>query len=332
MKKIYLHIGTHKTGTTSFQQLIRHNAQALQAQNIYVPAVGKLTSSKGDYQLHKGGLHLISNAFKGKANFDVVSAYLEAFENSGCTSACLSSEGFDELTMYEIQNLANVFSNYQINILLVLRHPLSLAKSLFCSKGAVGRADNLKYLSNALNNRRLFNYSALINNYSSVGRIKTIKYEDCDNINLELLKSINAIEINIEGSESRARQSLAPHVAIANRQIYSALGVSEKTYLNSIYPYLIEFADIQANSNSSEYLKLTKNSPFPADKQKVFMKEWGEMVFDVNCSVMQEDRWASWREIKPMGDYVNPVAVSDFKENFLYWLFSTHLTRKKILI
>ena len=108
--------------------------------------------------------------------------------------------------------------------------------------------------------------------------------------------------------------------------------MSEKTYLNSIYPYLIEFADIQANSNSSEYLKLTKNSPFPADKQKVFMKEWGEMVFDVNCSVMQEDRWASWREIKPMGDYVNPVAVSDFKENFLYWLFSTHLTRKKILI
>jgi len=332
MKKIYLHIGTHKTGTTSFQQLIRQNAQALQAQNIYVPAVGKLTSSKGEYQLHKGGLHLISNAFKGKTNFDVVSAYLESFENSGCASACLSSEGFDELTIVEIENLANVFSNYHINILLVLRHPLSLAKSLFCSKGAVGRADNLKYLSNALNNRKLFNYSALINNFSSIGRIKILKYEDSNNINLELLKAINAIDIKIEGFENRARQSLAPHVAIANRQIYSALEVSEKTYLNSIYPYLIEFADIQANSNSDEYLKFTKNSPFPADKQKVFMKEWAEMVFDANCAVMQEDRWASWREIKPMGDYVNPAAVSDFKEKFLYWLFSTHLTKKRILI
>jgi hypothetical protein len=297
-----------------------------------VPPAGKLTSSKGEYQLHKGGLHLISNAFKGKANIGVVSAYLEAFENSGCASACLSSEGFDELSCVEVENLGRVFSSYEIEILLVLRHPLSLAKSLFCSKGAVGRADNLKYLSNALNNRRLFNYSALINNYSSIGKIKIIKYEDCDNINLELLKLINAININIEGSENRARQSLAPHVAIANRQIYSALEVSEKTYLNSIYPYLIEFADIQANSNSDEYSKFNKNSPFPADKQKVFMKEWGEMVFDVNCSVMQEDRWASWREIKPMGDYVNPAAVSDFKEKFLFWLFSTHLTKKKILI
>jgi hypothetical protein len=331
-KKIFLHIGTHKTGTTSFQQLIRKNAQDLKGQNIYVPPIGKIRSTLGDFQMYSGGLHMISSAFKGETSFDVVDAYLEAFELSGCTSACISSEGFDKLNLYEIQNLYRKFSDYELNILLVLRHPLTLAKSLFCSRGAVGKADNTSFLSSILKNRRILKYSSIINEYSSIGKIKVIKYEDCGNINLELLKSINAVDNSIKGSQSRVRQSLASHVAIANRQIFSALGLSQTTYLKTIYPYLLEFADTQEKTNSIEYFSQSLVSPFPVDKQKQFMREWIEMVFEVDCPVMLEDRWASWRENNFVAEYVKPEIVNQFKEKFFDWLFSEQLSKKNFSI
>lgn len=331
-KKIFLHIGTHKTGTTSFQQLIRKNAQDLKAQNIYVPPIGKLTSTIGNFQMYSGGLHMISSAFKGETSFNVVDAYLEAFEISGCDYACISSEGFDKLNIFEIQNLSRKFSNYDLNILLVLRHPLALAKSLFCSRGAVGKADNTSFLSSILNNRRILKYSSIINDYSSIGKIKVIKYEDCENINVELLKSINAVDNSIKGTQSRVRQSLASHVAIANRQIFSALGLSQATYLKTIYPYLLEFADNQEKSDPVGYFSQSSISPFPVDKQKIFMQEWVEMVYKIDCPVMQEDRWASWRKNNFLGEYTKPETVNQFKEKFFDWLFSEQLSKKDFSI
>ena len=322
-KKIFLHIGTHKTGTTSFQQLIRKNAHDLKAQNIYVPPLGK-----GKFQMHSGGLHLISSAFKGETSLDVVDAYLEAFELSGCACACISSEGFDKLNIYEIQNVSRKFSEYELSILLVLRHPLALAKSLFCSRGAVGKADNTSFLSSILNSRRILMYSSIINDYSSIGNIKVIKYEDCANINLELLRSINAVDNSIKGSQTRIRQSLASHVAIANRQIFSALGLSQATYFKTIYPYLLEFADNQEKSDSIGYSSQLSISPFPVEKQKQFMQEWVEMVYKIDCPVMQEDRWTPWRENNFVSEYVKPEVVNQFKEKFFDWLFSEQLSKK----
>jgi hypothetical protein len=331
-KKIFLHIGTHKTGTTSFQQLIRKNAQDLKLQNIYVPPVGKMVSTFGHFQMKGGGLHMISSAFREETSFDVVDAYLEAFELSGCTSACISSEGFDKLNIYQIENLSQKFSNYELDILLVLRHPLALAKSLFCSRGSVASADNTSFLSSSLKKLRIFKYSSIINDYSSIGKIKVIKYEDYENINVELLKSINAVDNSIKGSQSRIRQSLLPHAAIANRQIFTALGLNRTTYLKNIYPYLLEFADNHDKSESVENLLQSSISPFPVDEQKQFIQEWVKMVLELDCPVMQEARWASWRENKIFDKCVKPAAVNQFKEKFIDWLFSEHLGKKKLTL
>ena len=324
-KKIYLHIGTHKTGTTSFQQLIRKNARALELQDIYVPPVGKLTDGDVDYQMHGGGLHLICSAFRGKVDFNVIDAYLRNFERSGCTSACISSEGFDSLNKNQIDKISKTFDSYDIKILLVLRHPLSLAKSFFCSRGGVRNVTNFDFLDATLNMRR-FNYSSLINDYSNIGDVIVFKYDDFNNINDALMREIKVADHNLIEVEKKLRKSIDPYIAIANQQIYSAFGVDEKIYLKTIYPYLIEFADSQVNSDSG------KSSPFPVEKQKLFMEKWVELVFDSDCPVMQEDRWESWREVKAMGEFVNPALVNEFKENFLNWLFSNYLNRKKVII
>jgi hypothetical protein len=330
-KKIYLHIGTHKTGTTSFQQLLRKNAQPLQAQNIYVPPVGKLISGNGEYQMHSGGLHLIASAFRGKVNLDVVHAYLEAFERSGCESACISSEGFDSLEKSEIDNLSVVFADYEIKILLVLRHPLATAKSSFCSRGGVSNFNNFDFLDACLRMRR-FNYSSLINDYSCVGDLSVIKYEDFDNIVSVLYRSIGATENGVVGVAKKVRQSVLPFISIANQELYSALGVSRRTYLQTIYPYLIEFADNHVNYGSEAFSAYATDSPFPVDRQLLFMKEWVDMVFGSNCFTMQESRWSSWHEIMPLGKYVNPDLIIDFKEKFITWLFSEHFGKKKIVL
>jgi hypothetical protein len=110
------------------------------------------------------------------------------------------------------------------------------------------------------------------------------------------------------------------------------LGLNRTTYLKNIYPYLLEFADNHDKSESVENLLQSSISPFPVDEQKQFIQEWVKMVFELDCPVMQEVRWASWRENKFFDKCVKPAAVNQFKEKFIDWLFSEHLGKKKLTL
>lgn len=51
MRKCFIHVGTHKTGTTSIQHLLSRNSNALQKRGYYYPRAGRLELSPGHHNL-----------------------------------------------------------------------------------------------------------------------------------------------------------------------------------------------------------------------------------------------------------------------------------------
>ena len=49
--RLFVHVGTHKTGTTSIQVFLRGHAAALRRQGLYVPTTGTIDPQSGHHNL-----------------------------------------------------------------------------------------------------------------------------------------------------------------------------------------------------------------------------------------------------------------------------------------
>lgn len=90
---IYVHIGTHKTGTTSIQAALRKKTRELAGQGIYVPTAGTLTAESGH--------HNIAWEAMGGTRYNPQFGGLEDLitEITGCAGIpIISSEDFEFLT------------------------------------------------------------------------------------------------------------------------------------------------------------------------------------------------------------------------------------------
>lgn len=110
--KIYIHIGTHKTGSTSIQNVLFNNRQKLIDKGFYYPRV---------VDNHTGQHHLAW--MLAENNFDEASSYLKGevsnAEALGCESIILSSEEFEFLGSSE---RISFFKNFgEVSIVVMLR-------------------------------------------------------------------------------------------------------------------------------------------------------------------------------------------------------------------
>lgn len=128
MKKLFLHIGFYKTGSTSLQKNLAQNSSALAAQGIcypfvprspfnqrwqHAPLAAAMPGRKLDWLL----------AGKGKSLDRAYRAMFEHFEASGCGTLVLSSEGFCDQTMDEngLRWLQDKFSDFDITVIAYIR-------------------------------------------------------------------------------------------------------------------------------------------------------------------------------------------------------------------
>lgn len=92
-KKLYLHIGTHKTGTTALQVFLSKNDRRLQDTGFLFPKSGRIGTFSGQ--------HNIAWELNGDPCFDKALGNLaelsQEISSSGCHNICLSSEDFEYL-------------------------------------------------------------------------------------------------------------------------------------------------------------------------------------------------------------------------------------------
>ena len=117
----FLHIGTHKTGTSSLQTLLQSNDQCLERNGIFVPKSGRALPHSGHHNLawELMGDSRFDSAFGSWRNF------LDEVRSRNPPAICISSEEFECLyrnpqALRRIgQDLNSI--GYQVSIIVYLR-------------------------------------------------------------------------------------------------------------------------------------------------------------------------------------------------------------------
>ena len=135
MKKVFLHIGYPKTGTTSIQFALNRHSDALKGIGVCYPQTGKISSN--------GAHHLLTRSINELADFDMqgVQQLLvqlrTEIDASPCRFVILSSEDFVRLFMHvsgALGRFSEWFSNYDYHFVCFLRNTSSYLESMFFLK------------------------------------------------------------------------------------------------------------------------------------------------------------------------------------------------------
>jgi len=118
MKKLFLHVGYPKTGTTGIQKFLEDNAEILARNGLLYPKAGRLN-----------GAHYMLNFSLKIGSYDGPVAIPDAetlqnelrheIDNSPCETVVVSSEYF--ITARDIEKVKAFFSGYDTRIVLYLR-------------------------------------------------------------------------------------------------------------------------------------------------------------------------------------------------------------------
>jgi hypothetical protein len=127
----FLHIGTHRTGTTSLQTFLTVNEQSLQRNGIYVPKTGRPWPNAG----HHNVAWELNDDPRFKPAYGTLSQLLEELHLLRPPVACVTSEDFEYLHERR-DSLYRLFSgmpssNYDVRIIAYFRPQVDYLESLY---------------------------------------------------------------------------------------------------------------------------------------------------------------------------------------------------------
>ena len=171
MKTIYLHIGTHKTGTTSLQKLLTSNRQKLLSHGYYYPASATLPFIPGHHMLAWALLYGDSKVddVTGVC-VDLSSAWddlLAELKSVDCDNFIISAESFSLFSsINQIRKVKTLFSGYEVKINVCLRRQDQYFLSFYQEEVKKGYS---KSLSDFIEEQKTIgDYAALIEDWASV--------------------------------------------------------------------------------------------------------------------------------------------------------------------
>lgn len=230
-KKIYIHIGTPKTGTTAIQKYLNECNKKLKSDKVYYPLIGR------QIQLDSKS-YFINGTFLTYFNYDEKRAkeILNKFASSNCETMILSEEMLFIDHIYEINKLnflnrnklLNYLAPFDIKIIVYLRPPLEYISSLWKEHLLAGESIDLE---DFLKNYPIENSFKFLDNLNRIfGKknviIKKYSYKVLDDFINELgLKKYDYKNKIINKSFSR---SFCEKILYANKKINLALGQNIK--------------------------------------------------------------------------------------------------------
>ncbi|WP_263808717.1 hypothetical protein [Salinibacter sp.] len=132
MKTVYLHIGTHKTGSTSIQKFLAAADEALKEQGILYPKTGRPRENWSPYGHHKLRW-AVAGEWKQKDKRIWEELRQEVCQHPG-DRAIVSAEGFETCTTQEIRRLVNQLSPFSIRVILYLRPPAQFLRAAYAQR------------------------------------------------------------------------------------------------------------------------------------------------------------------------------------------------------
>ena len=211
-KKLFIHIGSHKTGTTAIQYtLSTMNKQLHDEVGLCYPDAGK---ELGDGH-HMLAASLLQDDFvpwdlphrvKIPPDYRTFDKFFQEINCSKCDKILISSEVFENYQLKQIRILADHLRMFDVTIILFVRDQVSFLVSAWMQlfKSGVTRLDFTNWVESLLSeNQRLLahfgNYWTMINNWGSVfgkKNIKVVKYNRNNDKSWGVLKLLQICGIN----------------------------------------------------------------------------------------------------------------------------------------
>jgi hypothetical protein len=144
---LFVHIGTHKTGTTSIQNFLRTHASSLRECGIFVPTAGTLNPLSGHHNI----AWQVRNDPRYTTRAGGVDELIAELKCSQASTAVISSEDFEYLAQYSRELAAFdarlETAGFTTKYLVFFRDAEEYARSLFCElKPPMGQADYSKFI------------------------------------------------------------------------------------------------------------------------------------------------------------------------------------------
>lgn len=132
-KRLYLHIGSHKTGTTTLQYALAHSGHALQRAGYIYPDVARFY-----YGHHRLGFGFVGRIDKDRNDRPDPEregpALRDAIADSPCSSAIISSEVLFLVSDAAIARIADWFAAFDVKVVAYIRRPDRLFESVYNQK------------------------------------------------------------------------------------------------------------------------------------------------------------------------------------------------------
>lgn len=299
--KIYLHIGTHKTGTTSIQNFASKNTAFLAKYNVVWPT-SKLDSYPSQHSY-------IKNLIKSKqidVVKDFVAATMKEADSINATAILLSGESLGEMNSEDIELFLSLLKPHEVEVLVNYRNIYDYAISLYSQLlKATSQNDVYTAIIPALANR--LNYSSMIDRWDLPDSKCTVSALSYDAIKDDLLFSFFS-KIGIP--HTPLKQKIDGQKVTANKSI----DISTQLFL----------ASIGFNSSTKDYQRTTRRiyhkfhtypdykSPFEGSLAKMLVDQSG---FDVNHPKLNDIRELLTKE--PEVKKRDPVRDREDRLNFL---------------
>lgn len=134
-KTLYLHIGYHKTGSTSVQTWMDQNREELARAGLFYPE----TRRNEARNFHGKHLHLFSQIAKAQKSGDdlgdalrrIFAPYISEIDGSDCPAAMLSEESFSGMSPAVIRSLGFLNDHFDVRVVAVLRRQDEFLQSFY---------------------------------------------------------------------------------------------------------------------------------------------------------------------------------------------------------
>lgn len=137
MKLVYLHIGSHKTGSTSIQRFLARADDALSKQGVLYPEAGRPdTGWSNQYGQHKLGWSV--RGIRGITDERVWDGLREEMNEYHDQAVVISAEGLGCCTSGEVQKVVSHLAPYPIRVILYLRPPVDFLRSAYKQRVKMG--------------------------------------------------------------------------------------------------------------------------------------------------------------------------------------------------
>ncbi len=246
-RKLILHIGTEKTGTTSIQESLFHNKELLmECEKVYfmqsigdknnrlLPAAFMSIDKKDDFFI-KSEIDDTFSRTKFKEN--VINSFKKEYENipDDVNAVIISSEHFQSRldTISEIKELSDFLSEYfyEVKIVCYIRDMYSYFLSSYSTEIKAGRIMSIEeYLLQCNSGNLFFNHYLMLEMWSEVFGVSNIVVRDFSKYKLKNKDVVddfyNVISMSDSFLKNEHRLNLRFNESLNNSGIYWALVIN----------------------------------------------------------------------------------------------------------